>query len=131
MATGNAFCKQPKRRTVRTGSTRSQSRDIRTCELDLGGLPRRCRSGTDPLDTVLDAEIGFSARVGHPKYHNGGLVMGLSDKIGNKSEELAGKAKEGVGRATGDEELENQGKGDQLKGNLKEAAEKVKDAFKK
>jgi uncharacterized protein YjbJ (UPF0337 family) len=57
--------------------------------------------------------------------------MGLSDKIGNKSEELAGKAKEGVGRATGDEELENQGKGDQLKGNLKEAAEKVKDAFKK
>jgi uncharacterized protein YjbJ (UPF0337 family) len=57
--------------------------------------------------------------------------MGLDDKIDNKTEEMAGKAKEGVGKATGDEELENQGKADQIKSNLKQAAEKVKDAFKK
>jgi uncharacterized protein YjbJ (UPF0337 family) len=42
---------------------------------------------------------------------------------------LKGKAKEGVGKATDDKELENQGKVDQAKGNLKQAGEKVKDAF--
>jgi uncharacterized protein YjbJ (UPF0337 family) len=57
--------------------------------------------------------------------------MGLDDKIDNKTEELAGKAKEHVGKATGDDELETQGKADQLKSNLKQAGEKVKDAFDK
>ena len=56
--------------------------------------------------------------------------MGLDDKIDNKMEDLGGKAKEGVGRATGDEELQAQGKGDQAKSDLKQAGEKVKDAFK-
>ena len=56
--------------------------------------------------------------------------MGTDDKIDNKFEELGGKAKEGVGRATGDEELQAQGEGDQAKGNLKQAGEKIKDAFK-
>jgi uncharacterized protein YjbJ (UPF0337 family) len=56
--------------------------------------------------------------------------MGFDDKVDNKSEELGGKVKEGVGRATGDEELEAQGKGDQAKSNLKQAGEKIKDAFK-
>jgi uncharacterized protein YjbJ (UPF0337 family) len=56
--------------------------------------------------------------------------MGLDDKMDNKSEELGGKVKEGVGRATGDEDLQAQGEGDQAKSNLKQAGEKVKDAFK-
>ena len=56
--------------------------------------------------------------------------MGLDDKIDNKMEDLGGKAKEGVGSATGDQELEAQGKGDQAKSDLKQAGEKVKDAFK-
>jgi uncharacterized protein YjbJ (UPF0337 family) len=55
--------------------------------------------------------------------------MGTDDKIDNKAEELGGKVKEGVGRATGDEELQAQGEGDQTKSNLKQAGEKVKDAF--
>ena len=55
--------------------------------------------------------------------------MGTDDKIDNKVEELGGKAKEKVGRATGDEELEAQGRTDQTKSNLKQAGEKVKDAF--
>lgn len=55
--------------------------------------------------------------------------MGLDDKIRNESEEWSGKAKEGVGRATDDEQLAAEGKGDQVKANLKQAAEKVKDAF--
>ena len=56
--------------------------------------------------------------------------MGLDDKIDNKMEDLGGKAKEGVGSATGDDELKAQGEGDQAKSNLKQAGEKVKDAFK-
>lgn len=56
--------------------------------------------------------------------------MGIDDKIDNKGEDLRGKLKEGVGRATDDEELEAQGRGDQAKSDLKQAGEKVKDAFK-
>ena len=56
--------------------------------------------------------------------------MGTDDKIDNKAEELGGKAKEGLGRATGDEQLEAEGHGDQAASNLKQAGEKVKDAFK-
>jgi uncharacterized protein YjbJ (UPF0337 family) len=53
------------------------------------------------------------------------------NKIDNKVEEFGGKAKEKVGRATGDEELETQGQLDQTKSNLKQAGEKVKDAFRR
>jgi uncharacterized protein YjbJ (UPF0337 family) len=56
--------------------------------------------------------------------------MSDQDKLSNKAEELRGKAKEAVGSATGDESLERQGKTDQAKSNLKQAGEKVKDAFK-
>ncbi|MEV4133266.1 CsbD family protein [Dactylosporangium sp. NPDC049742] len=56
--------------------------------------------------------------------------MGLSDKIDNQAEETAGKVKEGVGKATGNERLEAEGKVDKASGGLKQAGEKVKDAFK-
>jgi uncharacterized protein YjbJ (UPF0337 family) len=58
------------------------------------------------------------------------LPMSTGDKIDNKAEELKGKVKEGAGRATNDRELEAEGKTDQVKGNLKQAGEKVKDIFK-
>jgi uncharacterized protein YjbJ (UPF0337 family) len=57
--------------------------------------------------------------------------MGTNDKISNKIEDVAGKAKEGLGRATGDRHTESEGKADQSKSSLKDAGEKVKDAFKK
>jgi uncharacterized protein YjbJ (UPF0337 family) len=56
--------------------------------------------------------------------------VGAEDKAQHKGEEMRGKAKEAVGRATNDEELENQGKRDQAKSDAKQAGEKVKDAFK-
>lgn len=56
--------------------------------------------------------------------------MGIEDKVNNKSEEAGGKLKEGAGRATGDERLEAEGRNDQATANLKQAGEKVKDAFK-
>ena len=52
------------------------------------------------------------------------------DKAKNKAEELGGEAKEKAGQATGDHRLEAEGKTDQVSGNLKQAGEKVKDAFK-
>jgi uncharacterized protein YjbJ (UPF0337 family) len=57
--------------------------------------------------------------------------MGLDDKIDNAAEKLGGKGKEAAGEASGDENLKAEGKGDQAKADLKQAGEKVKDAFKK
>ena len=57
--------------------------------------------------------------------------MGLDDKIGNAAEKLGGKGKEAAGEATGDDRLREEGQSDQAKGDLKQAGEKVKDAFKK
>lgn len=56
--------------------------------------------------------------------------MSSEDKLSNKAQEVKGKFKEGAGDATDDERLEKEGRADQAKGNLKQAGEKVKDAFK-
>ncbi|BBY26388.1 CsbD family protein [Mycolicibacterium sediminis] len=56
--------------------------------------------------------------------------MSFVDKAKNKAEDLGGQAKEKAGDATGDESTKNEGKADQVKANLKDAGEKVKDAFK-
>jgi uncharacterized protein YjbJ (UPF0337 family) len=55
--------------------------------------------------------------------------MGIGDKISNKAEELKGKLKEATGKATGDEDLEAEGKVDQAEGKIKQAAEKVRTFF--
>jgi uncharacterized protein YjbJ (UPF0337 family) len=57
--------------------------------------------------------------------------MGIDDKLKNSAEGGLGKAKEGLGDATDDESLQNEGKKDQGKADLKQAGEKVKDAFNK
>ncbi|MBV9023541.1 MAG: CsbD family protein [Streptomycetaceae bacterium] len=56
--------------------------------------------------------------------------MGTDDKARNVGDKVRGKTKEMTGRATDDEELKARGKGDQTKGDLKQAGEKVKDAIK-
>ena len=56
--------------------------------------------------------------------------MGARDKVSNKIDDLGGKAKEAAGKVTGDKSTENEGKVDQSKANLKDAGEKIKDAFK-
>ncbi|MGX5717258.1 CsbD family protein [Arthrobacter sp. MAHUQ-56] len=57
--------------------------------------------------------------------------MGLDDKIENAAEKLGGKGKEAAGAASGDESLRAEGQTDQSKADLKQAGEKVKDAFKR
>lgn len=55
--------------------------------------------------------------------------MSTTDKTKNKIEDVEGKAKEALGRATGDKSTESEGQRDQAKANLKDAGENVKDAF--
>ena len=54
--------------------------------------------------------------------------MGTQDKASNKLQDVKGKVKETVGKATGNEELEGKGKTDQAKAAIKDVGEKVKDA---
>ena len=56
--------------------------------------------------------------------------MGIDDKIDNKAEDLRGKTKETLGRASHDEDLEAEGRADQASSDVKQAGEKIKDAFK-
>lgn len=57
--------------------------------------------------------------------------MTNKDRAKNLAQVAKGKVEEGAGRATGDDILIADGKADQVKGNAKQAGEKVKDAFKK
>ena len=57
--------------------------------------------------------------------------MSGADKVKNKIEDLGGRAKEAIGKATGDRDTRDEGRADQAKSSLKDAGEKVKDAFKK
>lgn len=45
----------------------------------------------------------------------------------NKADELGGKAKEAAGNAVGNDDLANEGKGDQVKAGVKQAVEDAKD----
>lgn len=57
--------------------------------------------------------------------------MALGDKIKHAAEKVGGKGKEVAGEATDNDRLKAEGKADQVKAEMKQAAEKVKDAFKK
>jgi uncharacterized protein YjbJ (UPF0337 family) len=58
-------------------------------------------------------------------------VMATTDKAKNTAQRAKGKVKEAAGTVTGNDKLRKEGKADQRKGNLKQAGEKVKGAFKK
>jgi uncharacterized protein YjbJ (UPF0337 family) len=55
--------------------------------------------------------------------------MSGTDRLKNKVQKLGGRAKETIGRATGDRSLENRGMRDQFKSDVKDAGEMVRDAF--
>ncbi len=57
--------------------------------------------------------------------------MGWDDKLKNNKDEVKGAAKENLGKARDDEQMEREGRSDQTVSNLKQAGEKVKDAFNK
>ena len=57
--------------------------------------------------------------------------MSNEDKLKNSAERGLGKAKEKLGDATDDRSLAAEGRKDQSKSDVKQAGEKVKDAFKR
>lgn len=57
--------------------------------------------------------------------------MSAEDKVKNTAETAKGNAKEGFGKATGNESLKAEGRADQARGRLKQAGEKLKDVFRK
>jgi uncharacterized protein YjbJ (UPF0337 family) len=56
--------------------------------------------------------------------------MSIAKKIADKTEAVKGHAKKTVGRMVGSRRLRAEGRGDQVKGDIKLAGAKVKDAFK-
>lgn len=59
--------------------------------------------------------------------------MGLGDpddKTKHAGEGVIGKAKEGLGKLTGDDDMQAEGQGDQAKADAKKAGDKVADAAK-
>lgn len=58
------------------------------------------------------------------------IAMSGIDKLKNAIEDVEGKAKEALGKVTGDKDTEREGKTTQAKSDLKDAGENVKDAFK-
>jgi uncharacterized protein YjbJ (UPF0337 family) len=61
----------------------------------------------------------------------GSQMMGWDNKVKNKRDEVKDAAKEDLGKATDDDQMEREGQSDQTVSNLKQVGEKVKDAFKK
>ena len=57
--------------------------------------------------------------------------MATEDKMNNKVDELKGRTKQAVGEATDDEHLEQEGRVDAAKADLKQAGEKIKDMFRR
>ena len=86
---------------------------------------------------MADHPLGFQDRPlkgsynQHAELAGGQEHMSGADKVKNKIEDLGGRAKEAIGKGTGDVDTENEGRADQAKSSLKDAGEKVKDAFKK
>jgi len=56
--------------------------------------------------------------------------MSAGNTTENAAEDAAGKGKEAVGKASGNEKSEAEGKADQTKSDVKQAGEKIKDAVK-
>jgi len=55
--------------------------------------------------------------------------MGFAEKFSHKAQELRGRVKRNAGEVTGDRELQAEGRSEEVRGNLKQAGEKIKDVF--
>jgi uncharacterized protein YjbJ (UPF0337 family) len=51
--------------------------------------------------------------------------------MGDKTDRATGKAKEAAGKLTGNENMQAEGRQEQIKGNVKQSGKKLKDAAKK
>ena len=78
------------------------------------------------------AEVFGAGRSGHlDGFQPEGFIMGAENKAANKVTEVKGNIKKKAGQATDDTDLEAEGRAEEAKGDLKQAGEKVRDAFNK
>jgi uncharacterized protein YjbJ (UPF0337 family) len=76
---------------------------------------------------MIRAEGGYRSK---GNLRNGDSTMSGTDKFKNSTDSKVGSAKEKLGDATGNDDMQAEGKTDQGKADLKQAGEKVKDVFK-
>jgi uncharacterized protein YjbJ (UPF0337 family) len=57
--------------------------------------------------------------------------MSFAKKISIKAQELRGRVKRNTGEVTGDRSLQAKGNADEVKADLRQAGEKIKDAFRR
>lgn len=55
--------------------------------------------------------------------------MSFADKLAHKARELRGRVKRNTGEVTGDRRLQADGSAEEMKSDLQQAGEKIKDAF--
>ena len=55
--------------------------------------------------------------------------MGFADRFTNRLQELRGRMKRNAGAVSGDRRLEAEGRSEEVRGSLKQAGERVRDAF--
>lgn len=81
-----------------------------------------------PAPTDQPRDGGYTASVRVPR--RGVNAMGeFIDKSRDKAQQARGSLKKKAGELSGDEQLRTEGQADKTKANLKQAGEKVKDAF--
>jgi uncharacterized protein YjbJ (UPF0337 family) len=67
--------------------------------------------------------------LGRPRRRGKEAVVSFADKFRDKAQELRGRIKRNTGEVTGRRRLQAEGTAEEVLGNLKQAGEKVKDAF--
>src|ERR1022692_3905312 len=95
------------------------------CRSTAVGLPGRPGVAADA--SVPNVPVGASVPA---EQITKGSPVSIARKIAHKAEAVKGGFKKAVGRATGSRRLRAEGRGDQIKGNTKQAGAKIKDAVK-
>lgn len=102
------------------------------CTADARTADRPARPVRASSPGVPGEEVCFgTGAIGHwrtRRHDGGGSAMSFTDKVKNKAEELAGKAKQGVGEATDNERLFAEGQAQESAAHAKQAGEHAKDA---
>lgn len=65
----------------------------------------------------------------YPEPEEKDMLVSGADKVRNKVDQVTGKVKAAIGRVINDPALEAEGRADQRAAHLRDAGEKVKDAF--
>jgi uncharacterized protein YjbJ (UPF0337 family) len=92
---------------------------------------RAAAKHSDAYEPSCFACLGLTSAGSWTASNRRDFIMGAENKAANKVTEVKGKIKKKAGQATDDTGLEAEGRAEEAKGGLKQAGEKVKDAFKK